>query len=148
MPPQESLSSLMNIKYSMFKEYAKFMINGAIIGLLFWFFQLLIFKEFGMQSSLGYFISSAVVYPPMLLLNFYSQKFWVFGKNGNFKYFFFTNISIMAIVLISAPFFRLIINHIWGSPNGDFFGFACAAIFSSLPSFFIKRKFIFLGRIR
>lgn len=127
----------------MIREYAKFFLNGGMLGLAAWGLQLLIYKAIGSDSSLSYALASALTYIPLVCINFLIQRAWIFNRPGLFPRFVLANLSIMLLVTILSPGFRQLIDLLFGPPWGSRCGFALAAVVGSVPSFLIKRAWVF-----
>lgn len=127
----------------MIREYAKFFINGGILGVAAWGLQLLIYHALDNNTSTSYAIASILTYLPLVLVNYMIQRRWIFKKSGIFSRFVIANLSIMLFVSLASPLFRRIIDLLFGIPWGDNGGFVAAALISSIPSFFIKRHWVF-----
>ena len=127
------------------KQYLKFLINGGLLGLLACLIQFIIFKCIEKDSSFAYAISSLITYLPLLIINFILQKKWVFARDGIFWRFVLANILIMLMVSLLSPLCRYIIYLNSESSIADALGFAMAAILCSVPSFLIKRRYVFIN---
>ena len=127
----------------MVRQYLKFFINGGILGLVSWALQALIFVALGGESGLSYSIATALAYLPLIIVNFLVQRAWIFKRNGLFWKFVAANLVIMLLVTLLSPLCRLAIASVAGVQWGDLGGFALAAILGSIPSFLIKRHWVF-----
>lgn len=132
----------------MIREYAKFFINGGILGVVAWGLQLMIYRLLGGDSQVAYAGASAVTYVPLVVINFLIQRTWIFNRPGLFPRFVVANLSIMLLVSLLSPFFRLVIDNIAGVPWGERGGFVMAALVGSVPSFMIKRRWVFGKSLR
>lgn len=128
---------------NMFVQYIKFFINGGVLGLAAWGLQWIIYKGINGDSSIDYSIASALAYVPLVFVNFLIQRKWVFNRKGLFLRFVAANATIMLFVSLLSPFSRISINYIFGTPWGDTIGFVVASLIGSIPSFFIKRFWVF-----
>lgn len=128
---------------NMFVQYVKFFINGGILGLAAWGLQWLFYKGIHGSSSVDYSIASALAYIPLVVVNFLIQRKWVFNRKGLFLRFVAANATIMLFVSLLSPFSRHFINYIFGPPWGDTIGFVVASLIGSIPSFLIKRFWVF-----
>lgn len=127
----------------MFHQYLKFFFNGGILGIVSWALQIGIYKAIGGDSGFAYAIASVLAYLPLVLINFFVQKAWIFKRDGLFKKFVAANLAIMILVSLLSPFCRTLIAAIFGTPWGDRGGFILAALLGSIPSFLIKRHWVF-----
>jgi hypothetical protein len=127
----------------MIRQYLKFFINGGAIGLISLVLQMSIFKAIGTGSELAYAIATGLTYLPLILLNFIIQRHWIFGREGHFPRFVAANLSVMLIVSLISPACRALVTQIAGVKWGDSTGFGLAAVLMSVPSFLIKRHFVF-----
>ena len=127
----------------MIHQYFKFFINGGILGVVSWGMQIIIYNILGGDSSLKYAIATAITYMPLIIINFLIQRKWIFQNDGVFWRFVTANLTIMLLVSILSPLCRLWIAWVAGAEWGDKGGFALAAILMSVPSFFLKRFFVF-----
>jgi len=126
-----------------FRQYVKFFVNGGVLGVVSLGLQMIIYRAIGIDSSLAYGIATALAYVPLVVINFLIQRRWIFQRDGIFWRFIVANLSIMLLVSLSAPLCRLLIAWFAGAEWGDRGGFALAAIVMSIPSFFLKRFFVF-----
>ena len=124
-------------------QYLKFFINGGLIGLISIALQALIFFAIGGYSNFLYGVASALTYAPLILINFYIQRRWIFKKEGVFIRFIVTNIFIMFLVSLLAPLLRFYLEPLSGVEWANRLSFAVAAILISPPSFFLQRTFVF-----
>ena len=127
----------------MLAQYLKFFLNGGTLGVAAWGLQWLIYNEINGNSAKDYGIASALTYVPLIGINFMIQRRWIFNRPGVFWRFVVANFVIMILVSLLSPFFRYEINHIFGSPWGDRFGFIDAALLGSIPSFLLMRIWVF-----
>lgn len=127
----------------MLAQYLKFFLNGGALGVAAWGLQWLIYNEINGNSAKDYGIASALTYVPLIGINFMIQRRWIFNRPGVFWRFVVANFVIMILVSLLSPFFRYEINHIFGSPWGDRFGFIDAALLGSIPSFLLMRIWVF-----
>ena len=125
------------------RQYIKFFINGGILGLVSWALQLIIYRAIGADSSLAYAIATAITYVPLIVINFIIQRRWIFRREGLFWRFVLANLTIMLLVSLFSPLCRHLVAAVAGAEWGDRGGFALAAIAMSIPSFFLKRLFVF-----
>ena len=127
----------------MLAQYLKFFLNGGALGVAACGLQWLIYNEINGNSAKDYGIASALTYVPLIGINFMIQRRWIFNRPGVFWRFVVANFVIMILVSLLSPFFRYEINHIFGSPWGDRFGFIDAALLGSIPSFLLMRIWVF-----
>jgi putative flippase GtrA len=127
----------------MLVQYFKFFVNGGILGIAAWGLQWLIYKVIKGDSATAYIIATALTYAPLVVVNFLVQRRWIFNRPGLFWRFVLANLVIMILVSLLSSFFRSEIDQIYGSPWGDRGGFIAAALISSIPSFLLKRIWVF-----
>lgn len=127
----------------MIRQYVKFFVNGGILGAVSWGLQVIIYRAIGGDSGLAYGVATALTYFPLIVVNFLIQRRWIFKQKGLFWRFVVANLSIMLLVTMFSPLSRLLITWAAGAQWGDMGGFALAAIAMSVPSFFLKRFFVF-----
>lgn len=125
------------------RQYLKFFINGSIIGLISLGLQAIIYRALGGDSGLKYSVATVLTYMPLIAVNFLIQRRWIFQREGLFWRFIAANLSIMLFVSLFSPLCRLLIASVANAEWGDRAGFALAAIAMSIPSFFLKRLFVF-----
>lgn len=125
------------------RQYFWFFVNGGILGLISMGMQSVIYQAVGVRSGLAYAFASMLTYVPLIIINFIIQRRWIFRRNGLFWRFVLANLSIMVLVSLFSPLFRLLITWGVGIEWGDRVGFALAAIVMSIPSFLLKRVFVF-----
>lgn len=105
--------------------------------------QSIIYQIIGISSSFAYAFASMLTYVPLIVINFIIQRRWIFQRDGLFWQFVLANLSIMILVSLFSPFARMIVTWVVGVEWGDRSGFAIAAIVMSIPSYFLKRFFVF-----
>lgn len=127
----------------MFYQYLKFFLNGGVLGVAAWGLQWFIYKVISADSATAYGIATALTYMPLVVVNFLIQRKWIFNRDGLFWRFVLANLAIMILVSILSPLFRYEINQMFGSPWGDRCGFIGAALIGSIPSFLLKRNWVF-----
>lgn len=132
-----------NSEVRLIQRYARFLINGSIIGIIAWVFQLEIYRKLGGNSTVLYALASALTYLPLIVINFLIQRTIVFNSSGVFLRFVTANIAIMLIVSVLSPICSQVINHSIASPWGERTGFAVAALLGSIPSFIINHLWVF-----
>ena len=125
------------------RQYLKFLINGGVLGLISLQLQTFIYHALGGDSSFNYSVASTLTYLPLIIINFLIQKKWIFQRKGFFWKFVSVNIFIMVMVSLFSPLCRIFITFFIGIEWGDRCGFAVASIVFSVPSFFLKRFFVF-----
>jgi putative flippase GtrA len=130
------------------REYAKFFLNGGILGLLAWAMQLLLYRSFGGDASWKYAMASAATYLPLILINFQVQKRWIFERPGVFPRFVVANAAIMLLVSALSPICQVLFDLALAPPWGSRLGFAAAAVLGSIPSFLVKRTWVFGKSLR
>lgn len=130
----------------MLKQYTHFFINGVAITLFAWLLQFMLFKLFGGESSLSYGIATAIAFSITMVMNFFIQMKLIFKSSGLFHRYLATEVFIMILVSFLAPLCRYIIAGVSTEEWGDRGGFAMAALIGSVPSFLIKRYWVFSPR--
>lgn len=129
----------------MIAQYAKFLINGGILGVLSIFLQAGLFRIIPLEANLAYAVATSLAYMPLLVLNFFIQRRWIFRHGGFFSKFLVANVAIMILVSLLAPLCRAGVASVLGENTGDLTGFPLAAILMSGPSFLLKRYYVFRG---
>ena len=132
----------------MIGEYARFFINGGILGIIACVMQLLIYHMLGSDSATNYTLASALTYAPLVILNFMIQRAWIFNRQGLFLRFIVANLSIMLLVSLLSPLCRELVDLTVGAPWGNRAGFIIAALLGSIPSFLIQRKWVFAKGVK
>jgi putative flippase GtrA len=127
----------------MLKQYTHFFINGVAITLFAWILQFMLFKLFGGESSLSYGIATSVAFSITMIMNFFIQMKLIFKTSGLFHRYLATEIFIMVLVSFLAPLCRFLIAELSTDEWGDRAGFALAALIGSVPSFLMKRYWVF-----
>jgi putative flippase GtrA len=130
----------------MFWQYARFFVNGGILGVAAWWLQLTIYRVLHQgegDSQLIYAVASALTYLPLVLVNFAIQRKFVFSRHGVFWRFVVANLFVMLLVSAMSPICQVVVDLMAGKPWGARIGFALAALLGSVPSFLIKRKWVF-----
>lgn len=124
-------------------KYLKFLIVGSFLGICSIFLQRLFFILLGGNTSFEYMSATALTYLPLLFINFFLQKKWVFRSSGMILKFFVANLSVMLMVSSCSPLVRLFISSFFSQSTADKYAFGLAAIFMSIPSYLIKKNFVF-----
>ena len=127
----------------MINQYTKFFITGAILAFIAWGLQLLIYEAIERESALAYALASAITLVPLVCTNFLIQRLWVFKRSGFFVRFMLADLSIIILVSILSPVCREVISILAGIPWGNQGGFITAVLLSSIPSFFLRRHWVF-----
>ena len=127
----------------MLVQYLKFFINGGLLGVVAWGLQWFIYSELSQDTFIAYGISTALTFAPLIIINFIIQRKWIFSHRGLFQSFLVANLVTMILVSILSLLCRYEVNQILGIPWGDRFGFICAALIGSIPSFFLMRIWVF-----
>ncbi len=126
-------------------RYLKFFINGGVLGLLSLALQAGIYWLLGGNSAVDYAVATAIAYVPLVFLNYAIQRAWIFQTEGLFIRFVLANLVVMGIVSLLSPACRAMVAALSSAAWGDRLGFAFAALLGSVPSFFIKKHFVFGG---
>lgn len=92
---------------------------------------------------MAYGLATALTYVPLVVINFFIQRTWIFNRPGLFWRFVAANLAIMILVSLLSSLCRYLINQSFGLQWGDRLGFIAAALLGSGPSFFLKRKWVF-----
>jgi len=127
----------------MLKQYSHFFFNGVLISLLAWLLQYLIFIVFGNDSSLGYAVATAIAFSITMVINFFIQMRFIFKSPGAFHRYVISDLVILVIVSLLSPLCRLFIAELTTIEWGNKGGFLLAALIGSVPSFLIKRFWVF-----
>jgi putative flippase GtrA len=127
----------------MLHQYLKFFVNGGLLGLVAWGMQWLLYRALGGDTAWAYGVATAITYVPLLIINFLIQRAWIFNRPGLFPRFIVANLAIMVLVSMLAPACRHVVNVLIGVPWGDRTGFLLAALLGSVPSFLLKRHWVF-----
>lgn len=127
----------------MLVQFSKFLINGGVLGVAAWGLQWLIYRVISGDSAIAYGLATALTYVPLVVINFLIQRKWIFNRPGLFWRFVTANLAIMILVSLLSSLCRYLIDQSFGCPWGDRFGFIVAALLGSVPSFFLKRKWVF-----
>ena len=125
------------------RQYFWFCINGGILGIVSLVVQAVIYRSIGLNTGLAYGLATALPYVPLVFVNFWIQRRWIFKKNGLLGRFVLTNLLVMVLVSLFAPICRFMIAGLAGAEWGDMGGFALAALVMSVPSYFAKRLLVF-----
>ena len=127
----------------MLMQYAKFFINGGLLGLVAWALQLFFYQVIGKDTNYAYAMASCLTYAPLVVVNFLIQKSFIFKKNGLFIRFFVANIAVMLLVIALSEVCKHFLSLAFGAAWGERGGFMAAALLGSIPSFFIKKYWVF-----
>lgn len=123
----------------------KFLVNGGLLGILAWGIQAALFRLLGGDSATAYGVATALTYMPLVILNFVIQRAWIFRRPGLFRRFVMANVAIMVLVSMLSSALRHALDQLLGQPWGDRGGFMAAALLGSIPSFLLKRFWVFGG---
>lgn len=124
-------------------QYAKFFLNGGVLGVAAWALQWAIYKALGEGGAFFYGIATALTYVPLIFLNFSVQRAWIFKRSGLFWRFVLANLFIMFLVSSLSSLLQIVIDGFLIAPWGSRAGFLLAALIGSVPSFFIKKIWVF-----
>jgi|APTNR8051073442_1049403.scaffolds.fasta_scaffold02768_3 putative flippase GtrA len=124
-------------------QYIKFFINGGVLGIAAVGLQWMLYEVLGNDSVMAYSLAAALTYMVLIVINFLIQRTWIFNHPGLFWRFVVANLAIMILVSLLSPLCRYLIDQSFGSPWGDRVGFIAAALFGSIPSFFLQRIWVF-----
>lgn len=124
-------------------QYFKFFINGGILGLIAIVMQSAIYKFININSEVAYGFSSIATYLPLIVINFLIQKNYIFKRNGLLIRFVIANLIIMVLVSLLSMILKGLLNVLLGNPWGDRTGFILAALIGSIPSFLLKKAWVF-----
>jgi len=127
----------------MASQYAKFLVNGVVLGLAAWVLQASLFVAIGVDSGLAYGAATALTYAPLIVLNFQIQRRWIFRSKGRFWKFLTSHFAIMAFVSVLSPICRLLIAQTTNPDWGNAGGFVVAALIGSVISYFLQREWVF-----
>lgn len=126
-----------------YRQFFLFLVNGGVLGFLAWAVQLGVFYMMGEDSYTAYTLSTVVIYPPLVLINFLVQKKLIFNKSGRLRRFIMINLLMMLLMAILSPFFRWLLMLCLGDEWGDALGFALAALAVAPVSFVAMRYWVF-----
>ncbi|HCN71938.1 MAG TPA: hypothetical protein DIS96_09545 [Pusillimonas sp.] len=129
-------------------EFLKFFANGGFLGIIAWALQQAIYYVLGGDTPEKYAIASALTYVPLVVVNFVIQRRWIFKTSGLFPRFLIANLLIMLLISALSPICRQAVNLVLGPPWGSHLGFIFAALLGSIPSFLIKRYWVFRKHIK
>ena len=124
-------------------KFLKFIINGGIIGFIAFIFQINFFQVLGGISERSYVFASFLTYLPLVALNFYIQKEYIFESSGQPIRFLISNALIMLFVSVISPLCWNFLAIILGPDLGKNLGFICAALIGAVPSFLLSKHFVF-----
>ena len=127
----------------MLKQYSQFFVNGVLISMLAWLLQYFIFITFGGESSTGYAISTAIAFSITMVINFFIQMRFIFKSPGAFHRYVISDLVTLVVVSLLSPLCRLLIAGFTTLEWGDKGGFLLAALIGSVPSFLMKRFWVF-----
>ena len=130
------------------KEYVKFFINGGILGLVAWGGQYAIYHFIVNNDYYTYALSSAFAYVPLVLINFSLQRIWIFRVNGSLFRFIVANLLMMIAVSFVAVLMNYLINLKFNQAWAERLGYPIASLIVSVPSFFLKRNWVFSKGIK
>jgi len=124
--------------------FIRFLLNGAILGALTFIVQFYLDSYISLISEYHQLYSSIVVIMPFILINFLSQKHFVFKRNGFFFRFLFANGLIMMLVSIGSYLINnlkiaqfMILDHSFN------LSFVLASIICVPISFILKSRLVF-----
>lgn len=124
-------------------QYLKFFINGGMLGVVAWGVQFLIYKLLGDNSTFHYGLATVLTYVSLIGLNFLIQRRWIFDREGVFWRFVLANLLIMVLVTALSSILRMSIANSIGWQWGDRLAFVIASLVGSIPSFFLKKTWVF-----
>jgi hypothetical protein len=131
-----------SLKNNKLYHYIKFFINGGFIGVLSWFLQLFFFYVYESifeKSNFSYSLSVYSSFVIAMIINFFTQSIFVFGKNGNL--FIFIIVGFLAITMVNL--LSLFLINIIPVEGIVYFAYPLSALVISPFVFFIKSKLVF-----
>lgn len=129
----------------MLRQYIKFFINGGLLGIVAWGLQLGIYRLIDGEFQYGYAMASCLTFMPLIVVNFLIQKNFIFKKHGLFLKFFVANLSIMLLVMLLSEICKYFLTQELGKMWGERGGFLVASLLGSVPSFLLKKYWVFRG---
>jgi len=126
-------------------QFAKFLVNGGLLGIVAVAVQALLYRLCG-DGSFAYALASALTYGPLILINFIIQRAWIFKSSGCLWRFTLINLLMMLLVSLLSPLCKLAINQLFWPPWGEQCGFLLAALLSAIPSFLAQKRFVFASQ--
>ena len=124
-------------------QYALFLVNGGLLGLVAIVLQRAIFFTLGLESGLNYAAASALTYVPLIIANFIIQRRFIFASQGRFLRFLVANFAVMLLVSVVSPICRLLLAVTFWYEVGDIGGFVLAALIMATPSFLLMKYWVF-----
>ncbi|MDR6395955.1 GtrA family protein [Herbaspirillum seropedicae] len=125
------------------RQYALFLFNGGMLGLLTWALQQGIYHLIDSGQQRDYALASALACAPVILLNCSIQRRLIFRQHGPFRRFLLANLFMMFFVSALAPLCRSLVDLGWHGGHGETLGFAVASLIGSVPSFLINKFWVF-----
>lgn len=113
------------------------------MGCVAWGLQLLIYSWLDSAGLVSYAAATALAYLPLVAMNCTIQRYLIFKSQVSFHRFLASNIASMLLATLIAPGLKRIIDLVIGSPYGDRFGFAVAAVFVSVPTYLLNKYWVF-----
>ena len=121
-------------------QFILFLINGLVLGVFTLILQYIIdlkLQKFFLYHQL---IASILTITPFILINFISQRKFIFKRNGSFVKFILSSIFIMLMVSITS---EILSKYSFLNYYGFNLSFAFAALINAPLSFLIKKNIIF-----
>lgn len=127
------------------RQFFFFLINGGLLGVAAWFAQLQIFELLGGDRSRAYGLASLIVYPPLIVVNYLIQRNLIFSIRGSFPRFVIANLGIMVLVSGLSALIWQLLSHLGLPALADQASFVLAALLGAIPSFVVKKFWVFRG---
>ena len=102
-----------------------------------------LFISLGNDSSFFYSLTTAFATIVTTVINFFIQRKFIFKSSGRFHRYIVADLFNLVMITLLAPLFRLVVADVVSPLWGDRGGFVIAAFIASIPTFLIKRSWVF-----
>ena len=132
-------------KLLMLSKFNKFLINGGVIGIVSWCLQLFFYYSLCLvfpEANYTMLVSVYMAFIVAMIINFCTQRYFVFNKNGSFLLFLVISFTVISLVSFSSQYLEiyLVTKKMYFVVN---FAYPMSALAISPLSFLLKKIFVF-----
>ena len=125
------------------KQYAKYFVNGSILGLIAIGLQSEISKIFYVDSWYFYPLSVASTCSFLIPINFFIQRRLIFKRKGEVAKFILITFSGVFLVTVTSLLIKAFLSLFFIGILIEKISFIIAAVIISIPIFLLKRSYVF-----
>lgn len=130
---------------SVSRQFAFFVVNGGMIGILCWGLQLGCYHALGQSGTAAYWTSAMAASAIGITINFQIQRRFIFARHGNFWLFALAATGVSIVVSFAAVMGRDVLALFFDPSTAARFGYVAGALAIAPFSFALKKFVIFRG---